>query len=127
VPKKSGPLGAAWLPLLEPAAAALESAGLDLSALWPSAVERRAALARVATFLNLVVTWNARLDLTAARSAPELVDLYLADALVLAARARVTRSIHGSWIDVGSGGGAPGFVLGLIAPELQLTLVEPRQ
>ena len=30
--------------------------------------------------------WNARIDLTAARSDEELVDLMLADALILAAR-----------------------------------------
>jgi 16S rRNA (guanine527-N7)-methyltransferase len=94
---------------------------------WPGDSERRGALARVAKFLDLVVTWNARLDLTAARDPADLVDLYLADALVVAASARASGSLHQSWVDVGSGGGAPGFVLGLIAPGLQLTLVEPRQ
>lgn len=120
-------LGAGWQPLLETAAAALAGSGLDLSRLWPDLPARRAALARLAKFLDLVVTWNARLDLTAARTAADLVDLYLVDALVLAARARAVSSAASSWIDVGSGGGAPGFVLGLLLPELHLTLVEPRQ
>jgi 16S rRNA (guanine527-N7)-methyltransferase len=72
-------------------------------------------------FLDQVVTWNRKVDLTAARSPEELVDLYLADALVIAANAR-----HTSWVDIGTGGGAPGVVLALLRPELQLTLVEPR-
>ncbi len=127
MPTKLRPLGDAWYPLLERAAHALESAEIELSAVWPSESARRAAWARLAKFLDLVVTWNARLDLTAARDAPDLVDLYLADALVLAVRAHASGSVRQRWVDVGSGGGAPGFVLGLIAPELRLTLVEPRQ
>lgn len=127
MPPKLRPLGGAWQPLLETAAAALTRSGLDLSPVWPDVPARRAALARLEKFLDLVVTWNARLDLTAARTSADLVDLYLIDALVLAARASAGGSIGLSWIDVGSGGGAPGFVLGLIAPDLRLTLVEPRQ
>ena len=92
--------------------------------------------------LELVVAWNARVDLTAARSAEELVDLYLADALVLAAAARASdlpwsiSSRSGAlgdderggslWIDVGSGGGAPGIPLAMLLPEAKLTLVESR-
>lgn len=124
---KLRPLGSAWRPLLEKAASALESGGLDLSRLWLGESERSAAWDRLARFLDLVVTWNARLDLTAARDASALVDLYLADALVIAARAGANGSLQERWVDVGSGGGAPGFVLGLIVPALQLTLVEPRQ
>src|SRR5262245_13781644 len=37
-------------------------------------------------WLDLVAGWNARTDLTAARSQEELVELMLVDALVLAAR-----------------------------------------
>ncbi len=73
--------------------------------------------------LDLVATWNARTDLTAARGAEELVDLYLADALVVAAG---EPSFGGRWVDVGSGGGAPGLTLALLAATLDLTLVEPR-
>jgi 16S rRNA (guanine527-N7)-methyltransferase len=66
--------------------------------------------------------------LTAARSERELVDLYLADALVLAAHgARDVLAPNASWIDVGSGAGAPGLALGLLWLAPELTLVEPRQ
>lgn len=73
---------------------------------------------------DLVLAWNARTDLTAARDDAELVDLYLADALVLAANRDVAPGRR--VIDVGSGAGAPGLVLALLAPDLELTLVEPK-
>jgi 16S rRNA (guanine527-N7)-methyltransferase len=72
-------------------------------------------------WLDRMVEWNVRIDLTAARSAGELVDLMLTDALVLAdnvpAGARV--------VDVGAGAGAPGLPLGIVRPDLAVTLVEP--
>lgn len=79
------------------------------------------ALARL---LELVLAWKARTDLTAARSDAELIDLYLADALVLASGRELSSGRR--WVDVGSGAGAPGLVLALFAPELELTLVEPK-
>lgn len=111
-------LGAAWRPLLEAALSDLERQGIALGRF----AERELAFARLAALLDLVASWNARVDLTAARDARELVDLYLADAVVLAAR-----GAGGRWIDVGSGGGAPGVVLGVLRPDIALTLVEPRQ
>jgi 16S rRNA (guanine527-N7)-methyltransferase len=122
------PLGPAWQPLLEAAADALARGGVELGALWPTSVERRAGLDRLGQLLDLVVTWNARIDLTAARSERELVDLYLADALVLAAHGAAERTAaQQRWVDVGSGAGAPGLALGLLWLTPQLTLVEPRR
>jgi 16S rRNA (guanine527-N7)-methyltransferase len=89
----------------------------------PEAIEPR-ALARLCSLLDLVVTWNARTDLTAARTADELVDLFIADAVVLA---RASRASDQSWVDVGSGAGAPGLPLALLRPDLRLCLLEPRQ
>ncbi len=78
---------------------------------------------RLLAFLELVSTWNLKMDLTAARNPDELADLMLADAVVLSrhlpegARA----------VDVGSGAGAPGVPLALLRPDVRLTLVEPLQ
>jgi 16S rRNA (guanine527-N7)-methyltransferase len=79
----------------------------------------------IAELLDLVVSWNLRTNLTGARSPDELVDLYLADAALLATAA-VASPEHKRWVDVGSGGGAPGLGLGLLAPGIELTLAEPR-
>jgi len=113
-----------WQPLIERSIAALPETAVPLERVWGSSAERTAACAALGRLLDLVLLWNQRVDLTAARSAEELVDLYLTDALVIAACARP--AANASWIDVGSGAGAPGLVLQLLRPELQLTLVEPR-
>ena len=69
------------------------------------------------------MAWNQRVDLTAARSPDELVDLLLADALAIAGARAVSDTEH--WLDVGSGIGAPGIPLALLLP-MRMTLVEPR-
>ncbi len=58
----------------------------------------------VETWLERLQEWNARIDLTAARSDEELVDLMLADALVLAARIPARRARRRR----GHGGGRAG-------------------
>jgi 16S rRNA (guanine527-N7)-methyltransferase len=82
----------------------------------------------LASWLGLLRQWNARIDLTAARSDAELEDLMLADAAVLA-----TATLDGaplvppgaSVVDVGTGAGAPGLALALLRPDVKVTLVEP--
>lgn len=76
----------------------------------------------VSRYLDEVVLWNRKTDLTAARSPEELVDLTIADAVVIA---RASAGA-GAWVDVGSGAGAPGLVLAMMLPEIRMTLVEPR-
>ena len=75
-----------------------------------------------ARYLDEVVEWNRRTDLTAARSPEELVDLTIGDAAVIAAASPA----ESSWVDVGSGAGAPGLVLAMMLPGVRITLVEPR-
>ncbi|HEY8039921.1 MAG TPA: RsmG family class I SAM-dependent methyltransferase [Polyangiaceae bacterium] len=77
--------------------------------------------ANLLTWLDRLRQWNARIDLTAARSPEELVDLMLADALILAPRLGQGARV----VDVGAGAGAPGLGLALLRADLRLTLVEP--
>jgi 16S rRNA (guanine527-N7)-methyltransferase len=82
---------------------------------------RRAAMG---TWLDEILVWNAKIDLTAAKTKDELVELMVTDALVLA------REIAGQGarvIDVGTGAGAPGLGLAIARPDLKLTLVDPLQ
>jgi 16S rRNA (guanine527-N7)-methyltransferase len=79
------------------------------------------ALESIEKWLERLQEWNARIDLTAARSPSELVDLMVADALVLSARI----PSGGRLVDVGTGAGAPGLALALLRPDIAVTLVEP--
>lgn len=80
-------------------------------------------IARIAAWFDLLVAWNAKIDLTAAKGPDELVDLMLADALVLARHEPSGETL----VDVGSGAGGPGLALYLVRPDLRVTLVEPLQ
>src|ERR1043165_5877977 len=75
-----------------------------------------------ARYLDEVVAWNRKTDLTAARTAEELVDLTIGDAAVIANAS----APEGAWVDVGSGAGAPGLILAMMLPGIRMTLVEPR-
>lgn len=108
------PLGNAWRPLV---AAALE--GCTERDAWKSGHLERATDLLV-TYLDEVAMWNKRTDLTAARSAAELVDLTVADAMQLAQRAEPDMR----WVDVGSGAGAPAIPLAILTG-VDITLVEP--
>lgn len=81
---------------------------------------------RLGVWLELLQTWNARMDLTAAKGDQEILDVMIADAAVLAAQ--LPRGEGGRRlrvVDVGSGAGAPGLPLAIWRPDLDLTLVEP--
>jgi 16S rRNA (guanine527-N7)-methyltransferase len=109
-------LGSGWLPRIDRVLAEVPaSCGLALAV-------PEAAREQLVSWLDLVVSWSERVDLTAARDADTLVDLLLADAAALA-----STQLTGSVIDVGSGVGAPAIPLAILQPSLALTLVEPRE
>ncbi len=108
-------LGRDWIPLLERLLAAFQ----------PRSAVPEGFLELASRYLDLVVAWNARMDLTAAKSPEELVDLSFADAAALFAHGALSR--HERWLDVGSGAGAPGLPIALFEPRLAMTLLEPMQ
>jgi 16S rRNA (guanine527-N7)-methyltransferase len=79
------------------------------------------AQAHIVVWLDRLGAWNEHMDLTAARSAEELVDLALADALFLSEHVPRSQRL----VDVGSGAGAPGLPIGFVREDLRVTLVEP--
>jgi 16S rRNA (guanine527-N7)-methyltransferase len=74
-------------------------------------------------WIELVQAWNRKIDLTAARDEDELVDLMLADALLLASHLPAAARV----VDVGTGAGAPGLPLSIVRSDLDVTLSEPLQ
>jgi 16S rRNA (guanine527-N7)-methyltransferase len=119
-----------WPALFSSTSEALARACPELAPELATLSERSSSFEQLGRLLERVIQWNKRLDLTAAKDERQLVDLYLPDALVLAAatlnRAGAAPATRPLWLDVGSGGGAPGLVLQLLAPALELWLVEPR-
>ena len=91
---------------------------------YPEDAWSEATAQALSTWLKLVVTWNRKMDLTAARHVEELLDLFLPDSIILH-RARRELAPTSTWLDVGSGAGAPGLGMAILNPTLQIALVEP--
>ena len=78
--------------------------------------------ARLVQLATLMLRWNEHINLTGAREPRALIEEQFGDAFALA---RLTGGAQ-TVVDVGSGGGLPGLVFGLLRPEVALTLTEPR-
>jgi 16S rRNA (guanine527-N7)-methyltransferase len=80
-----------------------------------------AQVAALSAYAGSLLRWNARINLTAARSIEMLVRDHFPDAFALARKLEQP----GRAIDVGSGGGLPALPLALLRPRLTLELCEP--
>lgn len=72
-------------------------------------------------FGALLLQWNARINLTGAKSLDGLIDEHFPDAFAVASLLDGSARV----VDVGSGGGLPAVPLALLRPGLQVSLVEP--
>lgn len=81
------------------------------------------ALARIDRFLDLLDTWNRSTRLTGERDRTVIVSRHVVDSL---APVRWLPA-DGTVIDVGSGAGFPGIVLGCLRPDLDVVLLEARR
>jgi 16S rRNA (guanine527-N7)-methyltransferase len=73
-------------------------------------------------FWRLLLTWNARINLTGAQDRKSLEGEHLPDALAMARLVPEGARV----VDVGAGGGLPGIPFAILRPDVALTLVEPR-
>lgn len=76
---------------------------------------------QVDAFMALLLTWNARINLTGAHSRDGVIAEHLPDAFALASRLPAPAAV----VDVGSGGGLPALPLAILRPTLSISLVEP--
>lgn len=81
-----------------------------------------ALAAGLGRYLELLVLWNRRINLSSVRDAAGIIEKHFVDSL--AALPHVPAGAR-TLVDVGSGGGFPGAVLALARPALAVTLVEP--
>src|SRR6185437_14831718 len=84
-------------------------------------------LSSIRAYIDLLLKWNAKLNLTSIRDPEEIVTRHFGESLFAARQLFPTRDSHESVIDVGSGAGFPGLPLKLWSPTVDLTLVESNQ
>jgi 16S rRNA (guanine527-N7)-methyltransferase len=80
-------------------------------------------LERLRNYLDLLLRWNARMNLTAVREAEQIVTRHFGESL-FAARVLLNDRLTGTLADVGSGAGFPGIPLKLWSSATHLTLIE---
>ncbi|MBY6114013.1 16S rRNA (guanine(527)-N(7))-methyltransferase RsmG [Mameliella alba] len=85
----------------------------------------RETLDRLNVYLALLNKWNPRINLVARNTLGEAIHRHFADSAQLT---MISISCRGSWVDIGSGGGFPGLVVGIIlaekSPDTSLNLIE---
>ena len=84
-------------------------------------------LSAIRTYIDLLLKWNLKLNLTAIRDPQEIVTRHFGESLFAARQLFPAGDSHRSVIDVGSGAGFPGLPLKLWSQNLELTLVESNQ
>ena len=75
---------------------------------------------RLSQFLDLLVQWNARTNLTAVRQPEEMVRRHFGESLFAARHLGACKTL----LDFGSGAGFPGLPMQLLRPELKVALAE---
>ena len=99
-----------------------------------AAVLSAAQLQSISTYIDILLRWNARINLTAIRDPEDIVPRHFGESLFAARHLYpVTSSVSpvtpgvrvlDSLADVGSGAGFPGLPIKLWVPQIALTLVE---
>lgn len=89
----------------------------------PFGAELSEAQARqVLIYLELLLRWNAKINLTAIRTPEECATRHFGESFFAC---QVVSLGAGRLLDVGSGAGFPGLALKILRPELSATLLEP--
>ena len=75
---------------------------------------------KFSVYLELLLTWNKKMNLTAIRDPREIVWRHFGESLFAAAHVPSCRTM----LDFGSGAGFPGLPIALVRPEIAVTLAE---
>ena len=86
----------------------------------------------ISMYIDLLLRWNARVNLTAIRQPEEIVTRHFGESLFAARHLLPLPQLHplitaGRLVDIGSGAGFPGLAIKIWAPDLNATLIESNQ
>jgi 16S rRNA (guanine527-N7)-methyltransferase len=90
---------------------------------WGMAEAALPAAEALASYGNLLLAWNARLNLTSIRDERQLIERHLLEGLFAA----LHQPAASSALDFGSGTGIPGIALAILNPKLAITLAESQR
>ncbi len=97
----------------------------------PTAALSPAQLRAISTYIDLLLHWNARVNLTAIREPEEIVTRHFGESIFAARQLfpqpEVGAATTAHLIDIGSGAGFPGLPIKIWAPSIHLTLIESNQ
>jgi 16S rRNA (guanine527-N7)-methyltransferase len=80
-------------------------------------------LTSISVYIDVLLKWNARMNLTAIREPEQIVERHFGESL-FAARHLVDPSSSITVADIGSGAGFPGIPIKIYARQIHLTLIE---
>jgi 16S rRNA (guanine527-N7)-methyltransferase len=80
--------------------------------------------ARLNVYLDLLLRWNSRTNLTAVRDAEEIVTRHFGESLFAGVELSGRLAEGATVLDIGSGAGFPGLPIQLLLPRLRMTLAE---
>jgi 16S rRNA (guanine527-N7)-methyltransferase len=79
---------------------------------------------QLGSYLNLLVKWNAKTNLTAIREPEEIVRQHFGESLFAGFQLARQLTADASLLDFGSGAGFPGLPIQILLPQLNVTLTE---
>ncbi len=83
-------------------------------------------LLAISKYIDLLLKWNARMNLTAIRGPNEIVQRHFGESFFVANYVLAHKPVETA-IDLGSGAGFPGVPFAILEPEVQVTLIESQQ
>lgn len=81
-------------------------------------------LDQLLTYLNLLLKWNSKMNLTAIRQPDEIVTRHFGESLFAAEILRSLLEDRNALLDLGSGAGFPGLPIKIAIPQLHVMLAE---
>lgn len=95
-----------------------------LAPYYSQVIDNKEIMGRLSDYLDLLVKWNARTNLTAVRDPEEMVTRHFGESLFAASVLQPLLPAAATLLDFGSGAGFPGVPIQLACPTFHVTLGE---